>query len=330
MPHKKAESARRSPSTPGSATKKSPSKKGESAKTLSINGHSVKVTNQTKVYFPAEGITKGQVLEYYNSVSKFILPYLKGRPQSLKRNPNGIADKGFYHKDAGDAAPEWVQHVELYSENAKKTINYILCNDKATLLYLNNLGCIEINPWNSRVNHLDNPDYLVMDIDPSDKNSFNEVIDTALVIKEVLNRAQVSSYCKTSGATGIHIYVPLHAVYDYEQARSFAEIIAHLTQEQLPKITTLERSLSKRKDRIYIDYLQNKRGQTLSSVYSLRPVAAASVSTPLQWKEVKRGLLPSHFTITTLPKRLDKVGDLFRGVLKDRANLKKALKNLKM
>jgi bifunctional non-homologous end joining protein LigD len=253
---------------------------------------------------------------------------LKDRPQSLKRNPNGITDKGFYHKDAGDAAPDWVSHIELYSESADKDINYILCNNKATLLYLNNLGCIEINPWNSRVKNLDNPDYLVMDIDPSDKSSFEEVIDTALVIKEILDKAGAISYCKTSGATGLHVYVPLGAAYDYDQARSFAEIIANLSQAQLPQTTTLERSLSKRNDRIYIDYLQNKRGQTLSSVYSLRPVPGASFSAPLDWREVKHGLHPSQFNIHNFEERLAKVGDLFDGVLKKKLNLTKALKLL--
>jgi bifunctional non-homologous end joining protein LigD len=315
------------------ATKKTSSPKTSSDdkssnKVLSVDGHDVKLTNQQKVYWPKEGITKGEVLNYYNKISKFILPYLKDRPQSLKRNPNGITDKGFYHKDAGDAAPDWVSHIELYSESADKDINYILCNNKATLLYLNNLGCIEINPWNSRVKNLDNPDYLVMDIDPSDKSSFEEVIDTALVIKEILDKAGAISYCKTSGATGLHVYVPLGAAYDYDQARSFAEIIANLSQAQLPQTTTLERSLSKRNDRIYIDYLQNKRGQTLSSVYSLRPVPGASFSAPLDWREVKHGLHPSQFNIHNFEERLAKVGDLFDGVLKKKLNLTKALKLL--
>lgn len=296
--------------------------------TLSVNGHDVKLTNQQKVYWPKEGITKGQVLNYYNKISKLILPYLKDRPQSLKRNPNGITDKGFYHKDAGDAAPDWVDHIELYSESTDKHINYILCNNKATLLYLNNLGCIEINPWNSRTKHLDKPDYLIMDIDPSDKSSFQDVVDTALIIKEILDKANATAYCKTSGATGLHVYVPLGAAYDYDQARSFAEIIAMLAQSQLPTTTTLERSLSKRRGRIYIDYLQNSRGQTLSSVYSIRPVPGASISTPLEWREVKPGLHPSQFNIHNIEKRLARVGDLFDGVLKKKLNLRKALKLL--
>jgi bifunctional non-homologous end joining protein LigD len=308
-----------------SARKKSPREK---EKTLSVNGHLLKLTNQQKVYWPKEGYTKGDVLEYYNSISKYLLPYLKDRPQSLKRNPNGILDKGFFHKDAGDKAPDWVEHVKLYSESAKKDIDYIVCNNKATLFYLNNLGCIEINPWNSRLNHLDHPDYLIIDIDPADNSTFNEVIETARVVKDILDKAQAECYCKTSGATGLHVYIPLHAAYHYDQVRSFAGIIATLTQEQLPQSTTLERALSKRNGRIYLDYLQNARGQTLASVYSLRPIPEASVSTPLAWKEVKPGLHPSQFNIQTITKRIDKTGDLFKGVLKDKLNLKRALKNL--
>lgn len=327
-----ASKTKASPSQTKRTKKKTTAKKAaprnSSHETLSVGGHEVKLTNQQKVYWPKEGITKGDVLNFYNKISKYILPYLKDRPQSLKRNPNGIADKGFYHKDAGDAAPDWVNHIELYSESADKNINYILCNNKATLLYMNNLGCIEINPWNSRVKHLDKPDYLVMDIDPSDESSFEDVIETALVIREILDKAEATSYCKTSGATGLHIYVPLGAAYDYDQARSFAEIIGTMAQSRLPETTTLERSLSKRNGRIYIDYLQNKRGQTLSSVYSLRPVPGASVSTPLEWREVKKGLHPSQFNIFNFEERLSKVGDLFEGLLKKKVNLSKALKLL--
>ena len=310
------------------ARRKTNGKSEADGEVVKVQGHALKFTHLDKIYWPDEGITKGEVIEYYNSVHKYIIPYLKDRPQSLKRNPNGIKDKGFFHKDAGDAAPEWVDSIELYSESADKEIDYILCNNKATLLYLNNLGCIEINPWTSRVKSLDNPDYLIMDIDPSDKSTFDEVIDVARVIKDVLDRAGAASFCKTSGASGLHVYVPLGARYDYEQARSFAEIVASLTMEQLPDTTTMERSLSKRKNKIYLDYLQNKRGQTLASVYSLRPVSGATISTPLDWKEVKSGLSPAQFTMKTLPKRLDKKGDLFKGILMKGIDMAKCLKRL--
>jgi bifunctional non-homologous end joining protein LigD len=291
------------------------------------NGHRVKLTNQTKVYWPDEGFTKGDVIQYYEAISPYILPYLKDRPQSLKRNPDGIKSKGFFHKDAGADAPAWVKHVSILAESTNRNVEYILCNNKATLLYLNNLGCIEINPWNSRIKKINNPDYIILDIDPSEDNSFDEVIDITLSIKDILDRAGATAYCKTSGATGMHIYIPLHAAYSYEEARPFAELVANLCVEQSP-VGTIERSLKKRNGRIYVDYLQNSKGQTLSSVYSLRPINGATISTPLRWKEVKHGLTPHAFNIKTIHKRLAKTGDLFAGVLTEKNNLAKCLKNL--
>lgn len=299
------------------------------AKTASTAAKNVPLSHLDKVFWPEEGYTKGDVINYYNSIYKYIGKYLKDRPQSLYRTPNGITAKGFFHKDAGDAAPDWVETYKSWSESANKEINYIVCNDKPTLLYLANLGSIEINPWNSRITSLDNPDYLIMDIDPSEKNTFNQVIETALVIKEVLDKAQADCYCKTSGATGMHVYVPLGAKYDYEQAKNFAHIIASLAHEQLPDFTSLERNLSKRTaSNIYIDFLQNRKGQTLASVYSLRPKPRASVSAPLEWSEVKKGLDPKNFNIKNTLSRIEKKGDLFAGVLKKGIDMKKCLKNL--
>jgi bifunctional non-homologous end joining protein LigD len=295
---------------------------------VTINGHPLKLTNLSKIYFPDEKITKGDVLAYYDSIADTILPYLKNRPLSLKRNPNGITDKGFYHKDAAEEGPEWLQSFEEYAESSQKTVNYIVCNDKATLLYLANLGCIEMNPWNSTIRTPDKPTYLMIDIDPSGKNTFDQVISVAQAVQEVLNRAGATSYCKTSGATGLHVYVPLNAKYTYEVAREFAHIVASLVNEQLPGITSLERSLKKRGPKIYIDFLQNSKGQTLACAYSLRPVAGASVSTPLLWKEVKTGLHPSQFTIYNIEKRIKKLGDIFFMVLKKGNDLKGCLKNL--
>src|SRR5690606_11189255 len=180
--------------------------KNQDDKEITLNRHKVKLTNQQKIYFPKSGIKKGDVVEYYQSVSRYILPYLKNRPLSLNRYPNGIKEEGFYQKDAGDNAPDWVKTFEIYSESSGKNIDYLICNDKATLAYLNNLGCIDLNPWNSTIKKLEKPDYLVLDLDPSAKNSFDDVIETALAVKEILNEIEVEAYCKTSGSTGIHIY----------------------------------------------------------------------------------------------------------------------------
>ena len=186
-----------------------------------------------------------------------------------------------------------------------------------------------MNPWNSRINKLDNPDYLVLDLDPSEKNTFGQVIETAQVIREILDKAGAPSFPKTSGATGIHIYVPLAAKYTYEQAKDFAHMIAILANQQLPGFTSLERSLSKRgKSNIYIDFLQNRKGQTLACAYSLRPRPEAPVSTPLEWQEVKPGLLPTDFTIKNILKRIAQKGDLFSGVVLKGIDMKKCIKNL--
>jgi bifunctional non-homologous end joining protein LigD len=289
----------------------------------------LKATNISKEFFPNEGFTKGDVIDYYDRMADYILPYLKDRPESLFRTPNGIKQKGFFQKDAADAAPGWVDHIELYSESVDKEIDYILCNNKATLLYMANLGCIEINPWHSTTDALDHPDYLIIDIDPSDNNTFEHVIEAANVVKEVLEKAGANSICKTSGATGLHIYIPTGKQYTYEQVKDFAYLICMMANEALPKITTLERSLSKRsKDKIYMDYLQNRKGQTIASVYSLRPKPGATVSTPLKWEEVKSGLHPHDFNIHTIEKRLKDVGDLFGDVLRKPIDLIQCIENL--
>jgi DNA ligase D len=286
-------------------------------------------TNVDKLYWPDEKITKGDLIHYYESIAPYILPYLKNRPLSLKRNPNGIKDEGFYHKDAGDIAPAWMKTANIHSESSNKIIHYLVCNNVKSLLFIANLGCIEMNPWNSVTGHLDNPDYLILDIDPSEKNSFDQVIDVALVIKEILDKIKVTGYCKTSGASGMHVYIPCARKYEYGTIRDFAKILATMVHEQLPSFTTLERSLAKRKkNHIYIDYLQNSRGQTLASAYSVRPKPGATVSTPLEWKEVKHGLHPSLFTLKNIKKRAEKKGDLFKGVLGKGINIPAALKKL--
>ncbi len=287
------------------------------------------LTNLGKLYWPKEKITKGELIAYYESIAPFIVPYLKNRPLSLKRNPNGILDAGFYHKDAGDIAPDWMTTADIHSESTSKIVHYLVCNDTPSLLFIANLGCIEMNPWSSTTAKLDHPDYLVMDIDPSDKNTFDEVIEVALVIKEIMDKTGITGFCKTSGASGMHVYIPCNKKYEYNQVRDFANIIAMLVVDQLPRTTTLERSLSKRKkNQVYVDYLQNSRGQTLASAYSARPKPGATVSAPLDWKEVKPGLLPSAFTIKNMPARVKKKDDLFDGVLGKGVNIAAAMKKM--
>jgi len=288
----------------------------------------VPVSNWNKLYWPEEKITKGDVVEYYLVIAELILPYLKNRPQSLKRNPEGIAKEGFFHKDAGENVPSFVKTIAVHSESSDKDVDYIICNNKATLTYLNNLGCIEINPWHSTIRSLDYPDYLIIDIDPSDKNTFDQVIETANVIHDILEKAGAANFCKTSGATGMHIYIPSHRKYTYEQLKGFAELVCVMANEQLPKITSTERSLSDRGSKIYLDYLQNSIGQTVAAPYSLRPYPGATVSTPLNWAEVKPGLTPAQFNIFTVPARVKKTGDLFKGILGKGINMETLLNKM--
>lgn len=291
-------------------------KKGANEKIQKLGKQEVKLTNQNKIYFPNEGVTKGDMIAYYQKMSQYILPHLKDRPQSMNRFPNGINGLSFYQKDAGEETPGWIETQQVFSESSDKNINYILCNNKATMAYLNNLGCIEFNVWTSRVETADFPDYLVLDLDPSDNNSFEDVIETAIVAKKIMDKGKIEGYCKTSGSSGIHIYIPVGAKYSFEQVKNFGHVLMQMVQKELPEITTLERALQKRdKNKIYLDYLQNRRGQTLASVYSLRPKNGAPVSMPIEWNELKTGLKPTDFNIENALERVNKKGDLFKPVL---------------
>ncbi|RYE00184.1 MAG: DNA ligase D [Sphingobacteriales bacterium] len=299
------------------------------ALSLNINRRQINISNPDKIYFPKEGISKGDIVAYYQRIADYILPYLKDRPLSLNRFPDGISKDGFYQKDAGQDAPDWVKSHSVYAESAEKEIDYIICNDKATMAYLNNLGCIDFNPWNSRTQDLELPDYLVLDLDPSAKNSFDDVIEVALQIREIIDELHIAGYCKTSGASGIHIYLPLRRKYDYEQTKNFAHLLMKKTAEALPGLCTLERSLQSRpKNKVYMDYLQNRSGQTLASAYSLRPKTGATVSTPLNWDEVKKGMRVADFNIHTIEARLEQQGDLFKPVLGKGIDMLRALRLL--
>lgn len=235
----------------------------------------------------------------------------------------------FYQKDAADETPDWIETHKIYSDSNDKYINYIICNDAATLAYLNNLGCIEMNVWTSRIDDIENPDYLVLDLDPSDNNTFEDVIVTANEVKKILDKAKIEGYPKTSGSSGIHIYIPMGSEYSFEQVKNFGHILMQQVQQNLPDITTLERSLQKRdKNKIYLDYLQNRRGQTLASVYSLRPKNGAPVSMALDWKEVKSGLKPTDWNIENALGRIEKKGDLFLPTLKKGIDMLSAIENL--
>lgn len=292
-----------------------------------VGKRQLKLTHLDKVYWPDDGYTKGDLIDYYRRIAPTILPYLKDRPESLHRHPNGIEASSFFQKDVQDQPPAWVKTQKIYSESNEKELNWLVCNDEATLVYMANLGCIELNPWHSRVKSLEKPDYLLIDIDAK-TTTFQNVVKTVRVVKDVLDRLGIKGYPKTSGKTGLHVCVPLGAKYDYDQAKQFTELLMRLVHTELPDITSLERSPSKREGQIYLDFLQNRKGQTMAAPYSLRPVPGATVSTPLTWDEVNAELDPREFTMRTIFDRIDDIGDLWKPVLGKGIDLKKVLKKL--
>jgi bifunctional non-homologous end joining protein LigD len=307
--------------------REAPTKQREDKKEVSVSGQKVELKHVSKVFWPKEKYTKGDLIEYYRSVASVILPHLKGRPESLKRYPDGITGIHFFQKNAADLAPHWMKTISIHVESENKTDRFAVIEDEASLLYLINLGCIDLNPWNSRVGHLDNPDYLIIDLDPQGV-SFDAVVSVAQAAHEILEKAHLPSFPKTSGATGIHIYIPLEARYHYDEVRKFAEILSNVIHEKIPRLTSVERHPDKRKGKVYPDFLQNSKGQTLAAPYSVRPEAGATVSAPLEWDEVKKGLHPSQFTMQNMPARIQKKGDIFKGVLGRGIDMKKALDRL--
>jgi bifunctional non-homologous end joining protein LigD len=295
---------------------------------VTIDSHNLKLTNLSKLYWPKEKISKGDLLNYYYSVAEYIMPYMKDRPQSLNRFPNGINGESFYHKNMGGKVEKWLNTFRRFSESTGgEPKDFLICSNTASLIYMANLGCIEMNPWHSRIKAPNYPDWCVIDLDPG-KIAFEKVIETAQMVKKVLDSLDIYSYPKTSGSTGIHIYIPLGAKYNYEQSKQLAELIANMVHEELPLFTSIIRNPEKRKDKIYLDYLQNRPIQTICSPYSVRPKPGATVSTPLHWDEVKKGLKISNFTIKNTLERLKSEGDLFNGVLGRGIDLNKTLQGL--
>ena len=293
----------------------------------------VEFSNTNKIFWPKEKYTKGDVIAYYDKIAPYILPYLKDRPMVMNRHPNGIKGKSFYQKNADrEHLPSFVKTKKIYSESTKEYIEYVVCQNKETLLWLANFGCIELNPWASRIQKLEKPDFLTIDLDPG-KRSFDEVVEVARVARKIIKLACADALIKTSGKSGMHIVIPMGAKYRYEQVRTFAHLLVSLIHAKTPNLTTLEQRLNKRRGKMYLDIARNNHGQTAASVYSLRPYPGATVSTPLTWSEVKKGLRPGAFTINTIVPRLLRRRDLFKSVLGRGINLQKSIrcleKNLK-
>jgi bifunctional non-homologous end joining protein LigD len=287
----------------------------------------IEVTHPEKIFWPEQGYTKGDVIEYYDLMAEYVLPYIKDRPQSLRRTPNGIQGEGFFQKDMNGKAPAWAKTKKIKSKSTSESIEYLICNDKETLIYMANLGCIEINPWSSRLGSINNPDYIIFDLDPN-KTTMKNLVTTAKKVKEILDSLSIKGYLKTSGGKGLHIFIPIVPKYTYDQSRDFSHIISQAVITALPDITSLERMPAKRVGRIYLDFLQNGKGKTMSCAYSLRPREGATASTPLEWDELTDDFDVKNYNIKTLPERVREKGDLWADFFDNAVDLKEILDKL--
>jgi bifunctional non-homologous end joining protein LigD len=322
--------ARSNPSSTGALSKRDLEKelasgRGESL-AVDLDGKRVSLTHLNKIYFPRDGLRKRDVLLYYLRIAPHILPFLKDRPLVLKRYPNGIDEKFFFQKEA-TFAPDWIRTVQIDSKERGGKMPYFLAGDRADLLYLTNLGCIDHNPWSSRFDDQDHPDYVFFDLDPTDGTSFDVVLKVARAIYKQLEFLKVRVYMKTSGASGFHMYIPLEPEYTYEEVRLFAGAIGQRVQSELPALVTSERTVSKRrKGTVLIDALQNAKGKPLASVYSLRPFRGAPVSAPVSPRELAKGFEPKYFNIETIFERLKRPGDLWQDFWDKRQRLQDVVK----
>ena len=266
----------------------------------------VPLSNLGKVFWPEEGYTKGDLIDYYREVSPWLLPYLKDRPIVMARYPDGITGKSFYQKDAPSFAPSWLRTERIWSEGTEREIDYFVCDDVESLLYVVNLGSIPLHVWASRVEGLERPDWSILDLDPK-RAPFAHVVKVARAIHALCDEIEMPAFIKTSGATGLHILLPLGGLCTYAESRTLAEILAKVVERQLPEISTTVRSVSERGGRVYIDFLQNVHGQTIAGPFSARPLPGATCSSPLKWSEVDGKLDPKRYTIQTLPARMKRM-----------------------
>lgn len=271
------------------------------------------LTNLEKIFWP-EGLTKAHLVKYYTDIAPVLLPYLYDRPLVMKRYPDGITEEAFYQKECPDYAPPWIKtHPVTHSG---KIIHYIICNDLATLVWLANQACIEIHAFLSTTKRINCPDIAVFDLDPAEDVAFAKVLEVALIIRRLLAGFNLQAYPKTSGAGGLHLFVPLRPVYPFPTVTLFTRYIAEMAASTYPEIATVERKVEKRRGKVYIDYLQNGRGKTMAFQYSLRPLPGAPVSAPLTWKEVEQmAVRPASLNIQTIFDRLREFGDIFRDLL---------------
>jgi bifunctional non-homologous end joining protein LigD len=296
--------------------------KGETNLEVELEGRVVKLTNLDKPFWPELGITKRKLLQYYADIAPYLLPHLIDRAMVMKRYPNGAAGDFFFMKRAPSPRPEWIElcYIEHSSGNV---IDFPMIQDLASLLWVVNLGCIDLNQWYARCDDVDRPDYLHFDLDPVPGASFEKVIDTALLLRQGLESLKMPCYAKTTGSKGIHIYVPIERGPTQKQVWTFAKEFSHALAAQAPELITAVYVVAKRpRGRVLVDYNQNAWGRTLASIYSIRPQPRATVSTPVKWSELERGLSIEDFRMDNVPARVRRLGDLWKPLLAKRGRFK--------
>ncbi|MDD2496529.1 MAG: non-homologous end-joining DNA ligase [Desulfitobacteriaceae bacterium] len=294
---------------------------------VTIEKKEINLSNLEKILWPDDNISKAELIDYYRQVSPYLLPHLGDRPMTMKRFPDGIGGKSFYQKDCPEYAPEWIKTISVASE--EKYTNYILAHDLPTLLWMANLGCIEMHPWLSSYRTPDSPSVMVFDLDPNEGATWNQVLQITPLIKESLLKFGLKGYAKTSGASGLHIYVPIEPIYSFQQVQKASGFIARVIEKVIPEIATTERTVKKRGSKVYVDYLQNARGKTIASVYSVRPRPGAPISFPVSWEEIEKGQIhPEKYHLRNVPALLGKQGDLFDSVLKEQQRIDNILSSI--
>jgi len=289
---------------------------------IHVDGGLVTLTNLQKTFWPEGPVTKRDLLQYYADVSRFLLPHLLNRAMVMKRYPDGAYGKFFFQKRAPDPRPEWIPICEILHPSAN-LVDFPVIQNLAGLLWVVNLGCIDLNPWYARCDDVDRPDYLHFDLDPTPRAEFKQVLEAALIVRDALAKWKIASYPKTTGSRGIHVYVPIVRGPIQKQVWTFAKALAKDVETSHSKIITAEYRIAKRPDkRVLVDYNQNAWGRTLASVYSVRPKPHATVSAPVTWEEVERGITIEEFRLDNMPSRLKSVGDLFRPLLQQRGRVK--------
>jgi bifunctional non-homologous end joining protein LigD len=288
-----------------------------------VGKYVVKLTNQDKIFFPDDKITKGDVIEYYNKISSVMLKYTKNRALTMLRYPHGITQEGFYHKNAPEYFPEWIKRWSVKNEEGK-TVNYVVANNAATLVYLANFGCLIPHLWLSKIDKPDYPDKMIFDLDPSDDKSFKKIVETAKKFKKIIEEHGLVPFVMSTGSRGLHVVVPIKRTKTFEEVKKFAQYLAQILIEQDAQYLTMEVRKDKRGKRIFIDTLRNGYGATAVAPYAIRAKPTAPVAFPLDWKELDDPkLIPTKYNIFTILTRLNKVGDLWQSIEKHAKTIKK-------